>query len=62
MFLQGKLVSAKLGGHLGRIIKNGTAFSTPTNPARPMATEAADEDDEVAHASYHHTHPPGYAG
>ena len=29
---------------------------------RSMATEATDEDDEEAHAFYHHTHPPGYWG
>ena len=27
-----------------------------------MATEATDEDDEEAHAFYHHTHPSGYEG
>ena len=29
------------------------------NEPRSMAAEAADEDDEEAHACYH-THPPGY--
>ena len=32
------------------------------NQLRPMATEATDEDDEKAHAFYHHNHPPGYEG
>ena len=32
------------------------------NQPRLMAAEATDEDDEEAHASYHHTHPPGYGG
>ena len=32
------------------------------NQPRPMAAEATDEDDEEAHAFYHHTHPPGYGG
>ena len=27
------------------------------NQPRPMATEATDEDDEEAHAFYHHTRP-----
>ena len=39
-------------------ITAGNSFSTPTNPA-PWA---ADEDNEEAHAFYHHTHPPGYGG
>ena len=29
------------------------------NQPRPTATEATDEDDGEAHASYHHTQPPG---
>ena len=32
------------------------------NQPRPMAAEAADEDDEEARAFHHHTHPPGYRG
>ena len=32
------------------------------NQPRPMAIEAADEDDEEASAYYHHTHPLGYGG
>ena len=28
----------------------------------PMAAEAADQDDEEAHAFYHHTHPPNIGG
>ena len=32
------------------------------NQPRPMAAEAADEADEVAHAFNHHTHRPGYGG
>ena len=32
------------------------------NQPRPMAAEAADEDDEEARAFHHHTHPPGYTG
>ena len=30
------------------------------NQPRPTAAEAAVENDEEAHAFYHHTHPPGY--
>ena len=32
------------------------------NQPRSIATDATDEDDEEAHAFYHHTHPPGYGG
>ena len=28
------------------------------NQPRPTVAEATDEDDEEAHAFYHHTHPP----
>eukprot|EP00614_Pseudopedinella_elastica_P024742 CAMPEP_0172645378 /NCGR_PEP_ID=MMETSP1068-20121228/239702_1 /TAXON_ID=35684 /ORGANISM="Pseudopedinella elastica, Strain CCMP716" /LENGTH=174 /DNA_ID=CAMNT_0013459615 /DNA_START=173 /DNA_END=697 /DNA_ORIENTATION=+ len=32
------------------------------NQRRPMAAEATDENDEEAHAFYHHTHSPGNGG
>ena len=32
------------------------------NQPRPMAAEATDEDDEEAHAFYHHTRPSGHEG
>ena len=32
------------------------------NQPRPTAAEATDGDGEEAHATYHHTHSPGYGG
>ena len=46
----------------GRVTSKIKLTKNSGNQPRPMAAEATDEDDEEAHAFYHHTHPPGYGG